>query len=365
MPDAIRLQLLMGEVAATPVPASVAEALISVEVTTAVGTASGFQLTFAAGRRSPLTRQLLTAGFFAPKRRVVVLVTVTGTSTVLMDGVITRHDIAPSSEPGASTLTVTGEDLTALMDLDVRQQSYAGQDADVRVRAVLARYGQYGIQPQVASAVLPDVPNPVIRQPVQRATDLQYVEALARDVGYVFYLQPGPAAGSSTAYWGPELRTGTPQPALSVGFDADSTVDRLSFAFDGLRKTRYTRNGTPVATPQLDRLRPPLTTQPAEPLRSAPLPATAMLDDTASSLLASALAATSADNVTGHGELDVLRYGYVLAARALVGVRGAGGGYDGLFYVTSVTHTLTRSAYRQSFALTRDGLGALAATVPP
>ena len=34
-----------------------------------------------------------------------------------MDGVVTRQELAPSSEPGQSTLTITGEDLSVLMDV--------------------------------------------------------------------------------------------------------------------------------------------------------------------------------------------------------------------------------------------------------
>jgi hypothetical protein len=40
----------------------------------------------------------------------------------------------------------------------------------------------------------------------------------------------------------------------------------------------------------------------------------------------------------------------------LVGVRGAGLAYDGLYYVDSVTHDLKRGEYKQSFQLSRDGL---------
>ena len=47
-----------------------------------------------------------------------------------------------------------------------------------------------------------------------------------------------------------------------------------------------------------------------------------------------------AEAVTGNGELDVVRYGSVLKARQLVGVRGAGLAYDGLYYVKSVTHKI-------------------------
>jgi len=40
----------------------------------------------------------------------------------------------------------------------------------------------------------------------------------------------------------------------------------------------------------------------------------------------------------------------------LVGVRGAGLAYDGLYYVDSVTHNVKRGEYKQNFSLSRDGL---------
>ena len=51
------------------------------------------------------------------------------------------------------------------------------------------------------------------------------------------------------------------------------------------------------------------------------------------------------------GSLDVMRYGRILKARRLVGVRGAGNPYDGLYYVESVTSTLKRGEFRQRFQL--------------
>jgi hypothetical protein len=48
----------------------------------------------------------------------------------------------------------------------------------------------------------------------------------------------------------------------------------------------------------------------------------------------------------------------------LVGVRGAGLAYDGLYYVDSVTHKLKRGEFKQSFQLSRDGLMSLTPKVP-
>ena len=49
--------------------------------------------------------------------RVVVIVTFLGIPQVICDGVVTRHELAPSNEAGQSTLTLTGEDLSVLMDV--------------------------------------------------------------------------------------------------------------------------------------------------------------------------------------------------------------------------------------------------------
>ncbi|MBS0508950.1 MAG: hypothetical protein JSR53_16370, partial [Proteobacteria bacterium] len=67
---------------------------------------------------------------------------------------------------------------------------------------------------------------------------------------------------------------------------------------------------------------------------------------------------------SGSGSLNVLRYGRMLKARGLVGVRGAGVAYDGLYYVSSVTSTLKRGEFKQSFELTRNGLVSITPAVP-
>ena len=43
---------------------------------------------------------------------------------------------------------------------------------------------------------------------------------------------PGPAIGTSTAYWGPQIKVGPVQPALSVDMDAYTNVESLHFNFD-------------------------------------------------------------------------------------------------------------------------------------
>jgi hypothetical protein len=367
------LTLLMGLVAPAPAPRPVVDALTSAQVTTTAGQASGFQLSFAVSKQSPLNRTLLPAGFFDPKVRAILMVTMNGSPTVLMDGVITRQEVAPGNEPGQSTLTITGEDLTVVMDLEEKNACYPGLPAEARVAMICLRYGEYGIVPRAVPPVLKDVPNPTEKIPVQHGTDLGYIRALAAEAGYIFYIDPGPAPGQNVAYWGPEIRIGIPQPALSVNMDAATNVESLNFSFDGQAKKQFTvsvtepitKRSISVPIPDIGLLRPPLAAKPAPALRKGPLPDTAPLNATKAALLGLSQSAQASDAISGSGQLDVLRYGHVLKARQLVSVRGAGLAYDGFYYVRSVTHNLRRGEYKQSFALARDGLLPLTQSVVP
>jgi hypothetical protein len=366
------MMLLIGPVLAAPAPQPVMDALTSAQVTTTAGQADGFQLTFALSDKSMLNRVLLPVGYFDPGIRVILLVVLGGLPTVLIDGIITRQDVAPSNTPGGSTLTITGEDLSVLMGMDVKYVCYPGLPAEGVVAAICAQYALYGIIPAPVPPVLLDVPDPIEQIPVQSGTDLDHLRALAQTAGYVFFIQPGPVPGASIAYWGPEVRVGVPQPALNVNMDAETNVESLSFSYDGLSRAQLTVTiqepitGLSIAIPipDIGILRPPLAARPAVTLRHAPLSGAAKLNPVQAALMGLGQGISDSDAVTGQGTLDVLRYGHILKARQLVSVRGAGLSYDGFYYVTSVTHAIKRGEYKQNFQLARDGVVSLSPVVP-
>ncbi|MFF5077469.1 hypothetical protein ACFY36_10480 [Actinoplanes sp. NPDC000266] len=376
MPDVapIYLTLLMGRQIVAPASQQVTDALLSAQITVTAGQRSGFQLSFDLSRNGVINRTLLPAGGFDPQVRVVLAATVRGVQTVLMDGVIIRQEVGVSGVPGQSTLTVTGEDLTVLMDLEEREGvPFPAMSPSARVAAIIAQYAQYGITPQVIPELVPQTPMPTQRIDFQKGTDLGYLTELAKANGYVFYLDPGPAPGLSRAYWGPEVRLGVPQHAINVNMDHLSTVDQLTFGFDGsAREDPVARIQIPstkvsvvLPVPEVSVLRPPLAQRPAPALKKKVIADTAKKD--APQALAETIAKVieSSDAVTGSGQLDVVRYGDVLRPRELVGVRGAGVTYDGLYYVKSVTHNLQRGTYTQNFTLAREGLISLFPTVVP
>jgi hypothetical protein len=365
--------LMMGRTIAVPVPQPVTDALLNAQVTVTAGSAGGFQLTFALSKESPLSRVMLPTGFFDPKTRVILVVVLNGTPTVLMDGIVVRQELQTSNDPGAATLVITGEDLTAAMDLADVRACYPAMSSDNQVRAICAKYAEFGLIPAVVPPVLLETKSPTDQITVQSGTDLQYIRSLAGDAGYVFYIDPGPAPGANVAYWGPEIRTGIPQPALSVNMDAATNVESLSFSFDGRSRSQMTitiiepnsKQAIQVPVPDIGLLRPPLAARPAITLRQEPVPDTAKLTNIGAALVGLAMTAEASDAISGQGSLDVLRYGHILQARRLVSVRGAGLAYDGLYFVKSVTHDIKRGEYKQSFTLGRDGLVSLTPVVTP
>ncbi len=169
------LQLMIGPGVPVPVPRAVLEALVSVSVTNNTQGASVFQLSFTLSSKSPLhTLFLLTGGSQLPIMRVVILVIINGMPDVLMDGVITHQQIDPGSGGSQTTLTVTGEDLSKLMDyIPLDGLPYPAMPANVRVMAMLAKYMVFGVTPVVLPAIIPDVPIPTEEIPRQQGTDLQ------------------------------------------------------------------------------------------------------------------------------------------------------------------------------------------------
>src|SRR5499426_878934 len=187
----VYLTLMVGPVVPLPVPKPVMDALTEVQVTTSAGSPSGFQLSFTLNNRSPLHTLFLVAGGQTPLLRVIIVVTVNGTPQVLMDGVMTNQQVSPGNQPGHSTLTITGEDLTKIMDLqDFSGLPYPAMSPEARVALIIAKYAVFGMIPLVIPSLFPDLPIPVERIPTHQGTDLAYIRQLASDAGYVFYVEP-------------------------------------------------------------------------------------------------------------------------------------------------------------------------------
>ncbi len=375
------LTLLIGPTVPLPVPTDLSENIDKLEITHTDESRSGFQITFKAGRSGPLDIldfKLLSNPLLKPNNRVIVMLILNAIPRVLMDGLIKHQQLNPSNEPGGSTLTITGEDVSVKMDQEEVTLEHPAQNELIIATKIIAKYAQYGLIPMVMPPFMIDFPNPVERIPVQRDTDLKYLQALAERFGYVFYVKPGPAPGSNTAYWGPPVRAGTIARALSVNLGGQTNVDNIDFQYNaeeatlvhGRVRDRNLNQDLPILTFASTRV-PPMAAFPPLPFDIANVRKTELEDMeglTYAQAYARAQSITnkSMDNVlTASGELDTVRYGDILEARGLAGLRGAGYSYDGFYYVKRVTHVIGGGEYKQRFTLTREGLGSTTPVVMP
>lgn len=371
MPDlGIRLQLMIGPKVPVPAPYAVMSALVNLEVSNKDRERDGFQMTLTLGKESPLDYGLLQSGLFNPPNRIIITAIISVLPQVLIDGIITNQQIMPSNRPGESRLTITGEDISLELDLEERSETYRNQPDSAIVTRLITSYATLGLVPKVTPTT--DVPLETNRVPSQQATDLAYIRDLATRNGFVFYIEPT-APLINSAYWGPENRLGAPQPALTMNMGAQTNVDTaINFTYNALGPATpqvtiiEPNTRLPITIPVPGALRPPLARQPITSLRRTIDRGSAKLDPIQAGLRALSEASEStSDAVVATGEVDALRYGRALRSRQLVGVRGVGDSFNGLYYVKEVRHSIRVGEYKQSFTLTREGTGALTPLVIP
>jgi hypothetical protein len=378
----VNLTLLIGPTVPVPATPDISEAVQSVSVTHNDEGRSGFQIVLRVGRAGPtdlLDYRLMLNPLLRPFNRVILMVLFGPVPRVLMDGVITNHQFAPGNQPGTATLTLTGEDVSVMMDLVKKRAEHPAQSEPLIALKLIAGYAQYGLVPMVIPPASIDQPLPTERTPVQQDTDLEYLKKMGSRFGHVFYVEPGPAPGMNFAYWGPPKRTGFPQRALSVNVGPETNVESISFSNNAMAPTvvadeiqdKSMNVRLPVITFFGTRM-PPMAAMPALPF-NLPNVRTSLLEQGGGGLnvtqayaRAQGVTDKSLDAVvTAQGELDALRYGGVLQPRGIVGLRGAGLTYDGLYYVKSVAHSISKGQYKQKFTLTREGTVSTTPAVVP
>lgn len=370
--------MLIGPPLPIPVPASpdLIQSIKSIEITNTDEGRDGFEITFAIGRSGPLDLlgyQILKNPLIREGNRVIIQAFFGFVPKVLIDGIITLKQVSAGEEPGQSTLKLTGQDVSCLMDAKQTSKTRPNMPDPAIVTDIISGYMQYGMIPAPTIPTIFEVPIMLDRIPTQRSTDFEYLKEMANSTGYVFYVEPGPAPGVSTAYWGPPQALGLSQKALTVNMGADTNVGgTISFQenplnpvlVEGSVQDRLTNQSIPVRT--FTSTEPPLSLMPAWLVNYANLRTEQYTGNggvSAIQAMAQAQGRTNSSShvVRGTGELDAARYGDVLRARKPVDVRGMGLEHDGMYYVKSVTHKIKRGEYKQSFTITRDGEGS---TIP-
>lgn len=360
----IYLTLWIGKDSLNPAKRELAESLQSVEVTHSDEERSGFEITFLTASSG-----IKGAEDLKPFSRIILLVTINSVQQVLMDGIIAYQQLTPGSDPGsgASTLTVTGEDVSIMMDLHEEAIPHPGQDAATIARSIISSYSRYGLTDGVVNPETINRPGVNQWTPRQNGTDLELLKNLAERYAFDFYIIPGPVPQKNIAYWGPPRRDGSPQGVLNVNMGPDSNVDTINFRYNALSPVQVIGKMQNPETNQIEPIN--ITSSQRKEISREPALSSQSQHRTrqfrrsgldARDALAQAQAMTdksTKDVAMAEGVIDAARYGDILTPRKLVDLRGAGHGYDGTWYVKKVTHDIRRGEYKQRFVLARGGLG--------
>jgi hypothetical protein len=356
----VRLVLWVGPTVPVPAPYPLTSAISKVEVQNSDDGADGFQVTFSLGRNSP-EYQLLKDNVLAPYNRVTIGVLMGAIPHVLINGVILNHQVSPGADPGTTSLTVMGRDVSHLMDLQERTASFVYETDGAYVQRVIGQYADLRITTEGVTVL----GNANDKEQWQSETDLVCIQRLAERNGFDFYIEPTTFL-LNRAYFGPRQRVAPYLPPLTFNMGDATNVTSLSFSEDANAplstelkfmapdgKTIITL--PPMTLPKV----PPFAQRPLKAMRNHVLREGANLDPSEASLRALARVNEAPDAVTGEGQVDVLRYGSVMRARRLVAVRGAGHAYNGTYLVRRVSHSIERGRYTQSFSISREGTGNL------
>lgn len=371
----LRLSVLAGRTLPVPLTLELTERVREISVTESDEERSAFTIVLDADGVPPgMDTPFGAASPFSAFSRISIIVTFRGLPQVLMDGIVTETALEPGAGGRGARWLITGDDLGNLLDRTERQVEHPGLDDEPVVHTILAPYAASGLSARVTPPATKDTPLATDRIPTQQGTDLTHLVALAQRHGFVAYAAPGSVAGSSFFYWGPPVRLGAPQPALAIDMGHDSNVEDVSFRTEAMTPQtvsgnvmdRRTGAQSPVAAPAPTR--PPIAARPFAGANTGEIASRRLRNGGGSTVVAQARAQSqvdqAADNVSAQGTADGARYGAVLRARRLVGLRGAGSAHDGLWYAKKVEHTLTMGAYQVAFTLTRDGHGATTPVLP-
>ena len=382
LPDYV-LGLRIGETIPKEVDHALMDAIQAVEVNQSdddgLGFQQGFQITFAAQRSADQRPEyaLLQNPLLKPGNRLIVTVTLQAKPRVLIDGIITHQQLTFSSGNGDVSLAIMGRDLSILFDLEEKVVSHKKMKHKEIVENILKKYAKLGIKADVKAPATPWPQQPPDHGPLQLATDRTYLRALAAVNGFVFYLKAGPQPGNSVAYWGPPVRNGDSQPALTVNMGTATNVETLNFAFDAMAPTNVATavtdpNGSKIEVVEVKQSKrtTALANKPAFNADNPLVRTRRLIYGGADLIEAKSRAQALVDGATdlvavGIGTLDAVAYGEILMAPGLVGMRGAGVQYDGNYYVKAVKHRITPAAYKQEFTITREGVGSKTKQVKP
>jgi phage protein D len=348
-----------------PASAELLQAIQQIEVEDHAGMADMLRLRLVIGIKDGCAGwSFVDDGVFGRLAHIRIAVALgSGRAETLIDAYVIETDATFANQPGSSILNVVAMDPTVLMNLEEKVKPWPNM-ADSDVARALFSSPDYKFTPVVdATRWRRQESDQTL---IQRGTDIQFLQMLARRNGFEVYVETNRRTGLVEGHFHAPRLDLPPQGVLSVNMRDATNVNSFNARFDMLRPTTAQASNLDVASQEGQAAQ--VTSSRMTPLgRQTALAAqrqrrvlpsqTGLVRTGELQVYAQALADESALAITATGELNTVAYGGLMHAKEPIDVRGAGQQFSGTYYVETVQHILTPDSYRQNFTLRRNALG--------
>lgn len=286
-----------------------------------------------------------------------------GKTEPLLEAYVTETNADFANQPGQSVLHVVAMEPTVLMHLQETVRDWPNMaDSDIANEI----FKKYGFNPVV------DQTQPSWQENdytvMQRGTDIQFLQSLAKRNGYECYVELNPDTGVVEGHFHlPQLQDAA-QGVLSVNMGDATNVNSFHARYDAIGPTTAQASNIDIESKDdqsSDVDQQSLTDLGSASTLSSDNARVVLLSGTGVSSTAELQTAAQAEvdrsswAITANGELNTVAYGDVLRAKRPVLVRGAGQQFSGTYYVEQVTHTINGDGYTQQFTLRRNASGVI------
>jgi phage protein D len=286
-----------------------------------------------------------------------------GRAETLINAYVIETNATFANQPGASILNVVAMDPTVLMNLKEKVKPWPNRaDSDVAIE--LFSSPEYQFTPIVDTTTWRRQEND--QTLMQRGTDIQFLQQLARWNGFEVYVETNGLTGAVEGHFHAPRLTLPPQGVLLVNMRDATNVNNFNARFDMLRPATAQATNLDVESrePQQARVDSSRltalgreTTLTAQQQRRVLLYQTGLTRTGEAQTYAQAVVDQSALAIIADGELNTVAYGGLLHAKRPIDVYGAGETFSGTYYVERVQHILTPDSYKQNFMLRRNAVG--------
>lgn len=289
----------------------------------------------------------------------------------IFTGYVTGVNFESGSQPGQSSINVTGMDTSVLLSLEEKIATWDNMsDSDIVQQIV----GGYGVEIQADATTTVHQENDT--RVVQRGSDIHFIRDLAQKNSLEFYFETDKGTDNVIAFLKAPQLDSTPQPDLALQFADASNLKSFSAQMTGHRPlsvkveqidikanspnsaqigdTQYTKLGANDPNALVGGPLGSLVT-PADAVAQMLVLGSPTSDAGELETIAQAVRDEASWFISAHGEVNAEAYQNVLRPHRLVLVKGAGKPFSGKYYVTRVVHEMrSDGSYTQTFEARRN-----------